>query len=118
MTLFGAFGRAFGLPRSPAPHLLLSNDPPSPIQIDHIRDAIAEAESESSLLRAKLAKKRSQKAGENDKMSITRYKLVYTENFIVQHQRVLSLIRQLPAEILEEIFLWYSTDQPYDPPWK
>ena len=85
------------LPPSPVPHLLSSNATPTEDERKLIRDAIADAEDQ--ILQLELL---DHTEGVNGK------KLELFEEFVHAHRALLIPIRNLPPELLQEIFLFYS----------
>ncbi|PPQ92987.1 hypothetical protein CVT25_000188 [Psilocybe cyanescens] len=104
------------LPDPPFPHLLVCNQVPTDAEAELILDAIAQAQEEAARLTATFSQRRnakSQSKDDHDHCSrtsrawrlVTTHKIDQANIFIRQHQGILSAIRQLPAEILQEIFL-------------
>ncbi|PPQ89466.1 hypothetical protein CVT25_011992 [Psilocybe cyanescens] len=104
------------LPDPPCPHLLLCNQVPTDAEAELILDAIAQAQEEAARLTATFSQRRNAESQSKDdydhcsrtsrawKLAMT-HKIDQANIFIHQHQGILSVIRQLPAEILQEIFL-------------
>jgi len=96
------------LPVPPAPHLLRSNEPPTDDQIVLIRKAIVDAEEElnrlEDIFETRMIAGNASRAWE----TVTRHKMGQTKRFIRQHKGIISSIRLLPPEILQEIFAWIA----------
>ncbi|KAF9485693.1 hypothetical protein BDN70DRAFT_890001 [Pholiota conissans] len=92
------------LPNSPVPRLLFSNVPPSDSETILAKAAIDEAREECN----RIISEKEQQASERTLRLLNR-QLKCAQDFIVQHQRVLSPIRRLPQEILQEIFLYFTS---------
>ncbi|KDR69749.1 hypothetical protein GALMADRAFT_230433 [Galerina marginata CBS 339.88] len=88
------------LPEPPVPHLLRSNIPPTEQETTLIREAISMAEAEELRLEEELHK---QGHRQHD---LTVYKLERASTFIREQKAVLSLIRKIPPEILQDIFIY------------
>lgn len=92
------------LPESPVPHLLQSNDPPTDGDVKLARDVIQKVEKEEKRLENKLSfRPASLRLGYRS--TVTKHKMAQTSAFIEQHRAVVSTLRRLPNEILQEIFL-------------
>jgi len=88
---------------SPVPYLLRSNDPPGEDDIARARDVVASVEREEERMKKKLFL-RSRGRGFGYWTTVTKHKLQQTSDFIQQHRGVISPLRALPHEILQEIF--------------
>lgn len=89
---------------SPVPHLLASNDPPMEAEVALARDVIGRVEKEEKRMKTKLfARSLGKDVGYWS--TVTRHKIAQTSHFIQQHKGVVSSLRILPPEILQEIFL-------------
>ena len=89
-------GISINLPEPPFPHLLKSNIPPSDSEAIDILKVIWAVEVQSLCLQE------TQELG-TDRM--TKYQLDHADQFVHAHKGVLSAIRRIPPEILQEIFL-------------
>ncbi|KAF8965551.1 hypothetical protein BDZ97DRAFT_1811241 [Flammula alnicola] len=94
------------LPEPPAPHLLSSNLPPSDSEIILVQKAIREAEATESQLKQKLVERIAAGQSSRGWETVTRHKIGQAARFIHQHKGILSPIRRIPLEILQEIFIW------------
>ncbi|KAF8196559.1 hypothetical protein BJ912DRAFT_955651 [Pholiota molesta] len=94
------------LPQPPVPHLLRSNLPPSDSERDLIKKTIADAGNTVSNLKQKLATRI--EAGQTNRgwETVTRHKIGQATRFINQHEGIISSIRRLPIELIQEIFAW------------
>lgn len=90
--------------KSPVPHLLSSNDPPQEEDVVVARTAIEEVEREEERMRSKLLI-RSLGRDIGYWSTVTKHKIQQTSEFIHRHRGVISPLRTLPPEILQEIFL-------------
>ena len=94
------------LPQPPFPHLLLSNIPPTDSEASLVRDAITTAYTEESRLKEMAA---SHLSGLRPLTSKALMKLnceiCRTRQFIVEHEAILSTIRRIPIDILQDIFI-------------
>lgn len=82
------------IPPSPVPHLLSSNATPTEDERKLIRDAIAGAEAQMfQLMQDRLVNKK---------------KLELFDEFLEAHRALLIPIRNLPTELLQDIFLFYA----------
>ena len=92
------------LPEPPVPHLTYSNRLPTEDETQRVRAAIDEVKEEKESLRRKLFLR--SVAGESSRIweAAMRHKIGRATKFIRQHQGVISPIRRLPPELLEEIF--------------
>ncbi|KAF8965547.1 hypothetical protein BDZ97DRAFT_2074595 [Flammula alnicola] len=90
------------LPDPPTPHLLCSNIPPSESEATLIYAVIAEAKAEEQRL-SKLLLDRPGSRSASWKM-VTRYKIGQAAKFIHAHEAIISPIRRITPEILQEIF--------------
>lgn len=86
-------------PRSPVPHLLSSNGTPTDAEQKLIREAIADAEEKLAQL------DQFEDSGVSKKSAKLR---AACQDFIRAHKALLTPVRDLPPEILQEIFLLYS----------
>ncbi|KDR67473.1 hypothetical protein GALMADRAFT_147026 [Galerina marginata CBS 339.88] len=108
------------LPVPPIPHLLLSNVPPSDSQAILISNALLQGEIEQQRLMTDL-----ETNGKNNSVGwkmACKHKIQQAVEFIRQHRSILSPMRRLPEEILEELFRWTvppgSERQWSNIPWK
>ncbi|KAF9483085.1 hypothetical protein BDN70DRAFT_929426 [Pholiota conissans] len=94
------------LPEPPVPHLLRSNLAPSELEYDLVRQAIAAARATEKNLRRKLATRIG--AGQTNRgwETVMRHKIGQATRFIKQHESIISAVRRLPPEIIQEIFVW------------
>lgn len=83
---------------TPTPHLLLSNDAPTEHEITMIMDAVHRAEAEVETLTEQLARGVTWR-------ELTLFKHEKATQFVSEHRAIISPIRRLPPEILQEIFL-------------
>jgi hypothetical protein len=96
---------------SPVPHLLTSNDPPREEEVALARNVIGRVEKEEERMRAKLfARSLAKDVGYWS--TVTRHKIEQTTQFIQQHRGVVSPLRVLPPEILQEVFLFFGETKP------
>ena len=84
-------------PRSPVPHLLSSNAIPNEEERKLIREAIVEAEARISQI-----------IGDGEARGFEQRTLSTLKDFVCTHRALLSSIRYLPPELLQEVFLLYS----------
>lgn len=96
---------------SPVSHLLRSNDPPGEEDIALARDAIAKVQCEERRMKKKLFM-RSLGKDFGYWTAVTKYKIQQTSEFMQQHRGVISPLRTLPHEVLQEIFLWVVEPKP------
>ncbi|PPQ81354.1 hypothetical protein CVT25_015464, partial [Psilocybe cyanescens] len=110
------------LPDPPCPHLLLSNQTPTDAEAELILDAIAQAQAEVTRLTSTLSQTRNTVESDSKKNHgqtsraqelIASHELSQATIFIHQHQGILSLIRKLPTEILQSIFLFLDQQHPH-----
>ena len=97
------------LPEAPFPHLLRSNIPPSDSEAIDILNVISAVEAQSLHLVQECGPDR-----------ITKYRLDHIHQFVLAHKGVLSAIRRIPPELLQEIFLtvpWISSQWNSTIPW-
>lgn len=92
---------------SPVPHLLLCNDPPREDEVALARTVIKRVEKEEERMKSKLSV-RSLGRDVGYWSTVTRHKIEQTTQFIQQHRGVVSSLRILPSEILQEIFLFFA----------
>ncbi|KDR69266.1 hypothetical protein GALMADRAFT_145658 [Galerina marginata CBS 339.88] len=90
------------LPSSPVPHLLRSNIPPNEQEVSLICDAISMAKIEQECLDEKL---KTNAPGRQRNRGSTMYKFKQVSAFFLDHKALLSPIRRIPPEILQEIFI-------------
>jgi len=92
---------------SPVPHLLMCNDPPREEEVALARTVIRRVEKEEEKMKSKLfARSLGRDVGYWS--TVTRHKIEQTTEFIQQHRGVVSSLRILPPEILQEIFLFFA----------
>ncbi|KAF8965951.1 hypothetical protein BDZ97DRAFT_741370 [Flammula alnicola] len=116
------------LPDPPTPYLLCSNIPPSESEATLIYAVIAEAKAEEQRL-SNLLPDRPDSGSASWKMA-AKHKIAQAAKFIHAHEAIISPIRRMPPEILQEIFsfilehstLEHSIRNPYrrvtrDLPW-
>jgi len=97
---------ALAFPATPFPYLLRSNIAPSPLEFSAVSKAILDAEALRSSLNSQLIER---KASANLVWkAITKQKIQRLEKFIASHNGILSVIRRIPSEIIQEIFQWLS----------
>ncbi|KIM45570.1 hypothetical protein M413DRAFT_8721 [Hebeloma cylindrosporum] len=91
---------------TPFPHLLRSNIAPSPLEFSTVSKAISDAEALRSSLTSQLIEKKASAnlAGK----AMTRRKIKRLEKFIAAHVGIVSAIRRVPPEIIQDIFEWLS----------
>ncbi|KAF9530933.1 hypothetical protein CPB83DRAFT_904918 [Crepidotus variabilis] len=92
------------LPESPVPHLLLCNDPPTDHDVALARHVIKSVEEEEERMKGKMFLRPSN-LGVGYWGTVTKHKMEQTAMFIEQHRAVVSPLRRLPNEILQEIFV-------------
>ena len=93
-------------PATPFPHLLRSNIIPSPLELSAVSKAIFDAEALRSSLNSQLIER---KASANLVWkAITKQKIQRLEKFIASHKGIVSAIRRIPPEIIQDIFQWLS----------
>jgi len=83
-------------PPSTVPHLLLSNLPPSEIEVDLILNIVSVSESYIDRIRKQLEI--------HPKNRVLKNQLRTYENYLTRHQSILSPLRRLPPELLYQIF--------------
>ena len=83
-------------PPSTVPHLLLSNLPPSEIEVDLIMGIVSEAELYVDRIGKRLEL--------HPKNRVLKNQLRTYENYLIRHQSLLSPLRRLPSELLYQIF--------------
>ncbi|KAH9484867.1 hypothetical protein JR316_0001769 [Psilocybe cubensis] len=98
----------------PCPHLFCSNEAPTDDEAKLIIDAIKRAEEEASRLNSILLRKQKfsdhcKRNGRGWERAVT-HTIDEVNNFIRLHRGLLSLLRQLPVEILQDIFLIHVID--------
>lgn len=100
------------LSQSPVPHLLVSNDAPSEEETSLIHHAILRAETElAELARSPTTPKGTpQHLWEHGIEKHPTY--VRVLGYIQQHTALLSAVRRVPPEILEEIIMWTAVGRP------
>ncbi|KAF9050484.1 hypothetical protein BJ165DRAFT_1458329 [Panaeolus papilionaceus] len=98
------------LPRSPVPHLLRSNTAPTEQEMRVTRQVIQEAEEERRFLMVRRVKVLSiGKQALHPSVAILDHKISQVDRFITDHKAVISPLRRLPPELLQEIFgHWHS----------
>ena len=94
------------LPQPPVPSLLQTNAPPSDCDIVLVKKAIADAELTVSQLKQKLDQRIGAGHSNRGWETVTRHKIGQATRFIQQHRGIISPLRRLPFEILQEIFVW------------
>ncbi|KAH9484879.1 hypothetical protein JR316_0001781 [Psilocybe cubensis] len=104
------------LPKSPCPRLLLCNKPPTDSEAALILEAIQAAQAEakrwSEILKTGKDSGVTSRAWERAII----HKINKATQFVHQHQAVISIVRRLPVEILQEVFLWVAAiPYPRDP---
>ncbi|KAH9484872.1 hypothetical protein JR316_0001774 [Psilocybe cubensis] len=97
------------LPDPPVPRLLISNQPPTESELALISESIQAAQAEATRLSETLNKTKSDREISRALELVTIYKLEAANQFIRQHQGIISIVRRLPVEILQEVFLWVGT---------
>ncbi|KAF8907839.1 hypothetical protein CPB84DRAFT_1744411 [Gymnopilus junonius] len=103
------------LPTPPVPDLLESNFPPSDYQAALILAALLEAKAEWQRLDTKLAQ--GDLTRKDGWKAVIRHKLELAAEFIRQHNAVLSPVRRLPWDIIQEIFYWSTYPHSPTPEW-
>jgi F-box-like len=103
---FQAFWLDKDIPRSPLRHLLTSNLAPSDSEVITIRALITDAEVRIEELHRRFPTHNSASQGTESKLL----------KFIEAHKALLSPVRYLPSEILQEIFLRYPACGTLHPP--
>ncbi|PPR00092.1 hypothetical protein CVT24_008994 [Panaeolus cyanescens] len=98
------------LPKSPVPHLIRSNNVPTEDEIRLTRQVIEEAQGERRCLLVRKARVMSiGKQTLHPSVAILDHKISQVDRFIGEHQAVVSPLRRLPPELLQEIFgHWHS----------
>ncbi|KAJ3519570.1 hypothetical protein NMY22_g13132 [Coprinellus aureogranulatus] len=89
---------------SPVPHLVTSNQPPTEAEIPIIKQAIADAQKQLTALEWEAQ-------SPLERAPTTRQRKVYTD-FVQAHQRILSVCRRIPLELLQEIILHLVPQDP------
>ena len=92
------------LPEPPFPHLLQSNIPPSDSEAADILKVISDVEAQSLRL---------QEIQELGADRMTKYQLDHAHQFVHAHKGVLSAIRRIPPELLQEIFIHITVPWTY-----
>ena len=105
------------IPAPPVPALLRSNSPPTDQQAALISAALQRAEAEKQRLKARLARGAESKNRDGWKAVID-YKLDLIDEFIRQHKAILSPLRLLPPDIIEEIFHWFKCPRTSSNEWR
>ena len=93
------------LPEPPFPHLLRSNIPPSDSQAIVILKTISAVEAQSLQLQRIILQRGPDK--------ITQHQLDHVHQFLHTHKGVLSAIRRIPPELLQEIFIHVTVPWEY-----
>ncbi|KAJ7196793.1 hypothetical protein GGX14DRAFT_671912 [Mycena pura] len=97
----------FQLPASPCPELLITNSVPSDFQANEIHKLILDTDAEISALGAEITRVRRAL----DRLELRRAGL---SDFVKSHRPVVSVVRRLPTDILDEIFSHYlDASDPY-----
>lgn len=94
------------LPQTPVPSLLQTNSPPSDSDIILVKKAIVDAELTVSQLKQKLDRRIVAGRANRGWETVTRHKIGQATRFVQQHRGIISPLRRLPLEILQEIFVW------------
>ncbi|KDR67477.1 hypothetical protein GALMADRAFT_258052 [Galerina marginata CBS 339.88] len=94
------------LPNPPISHLLRSNIPPTESEEILIRDAIKQAQTEASRLEELLTQRAANRQSSRAWETVTRHKIGQANRFVRQHKGLVSPMRRLPPEIIQEVFLW------------
>ena len=92
------------LPEPPFPHLLQSNIPPSDSEAIEILNVISAVEAQSLRL---------QEIQELGADRMTKHQLDLADEFVHAHKGVLSAIRRIPPELLQEIFIHITVPWTY-----
>ena len=92
-------------PPSTVPNLLLSNLPPSEVEVDLVLNIVSEAESNMGRIRKQLEIQ--------PKNRVLKNQLRTFENYITRHQSILSPLRRLPPELLYHIFTFFAPPRSY-----
>jgi len=92
-------------PPSAVPHLLLSNLPPSEVEVNLVLNIVSEAGSNAGCIRKQLEI--------HPKNRVLKNQLRTYENYIIRHQSILSPLRRLPPEILYHIFAFFAQPRLY-----
>ena len=87
-------------PPSTVPHLLLSNLPPSEIEVDLILNIVSGSESHMARIRKQLEI--------HPKNRVLKNQFRTYENYLTRHQSILSPLRRLPPELLYQIFEFFA----------
>lgn len=98
------------LPETPTPHLLLSNNAPSEYETRMLTDCIHQAQADMECYLEQLTR-------ENTWRGLTLFRHDEAAKFVSEHKAVISPIRRLPPEILQEIFLYAVDAEPKTIPW-
>ncbi|KDR78726.1 hypothetical protein GALMADRAFT_137737 [Galerina marginata CBS 339.88] len=96
----------------PAPHLVQSNAAPTEAELSAVREAILAAEEEGKRLRSAIAE--GVPGATVDITAFkkeTQHKLDLITQFVVEQTAILSVVRRLPVELLQEIFIHTLTPQ-------
>ncbi|KAJ3516159.1 hypothetical protein NLJ89_g1295 [Agrocybe chaxingu] len=98
------------VPSSPVPHLLNENKVPTEEERKILRDAIADTE--VRIIRLVELEVAQGPPGDSDKFNLTRSRIIRRrracEAFVKTHKSLLVPVRDLPTELLQEIFLHYA----------
>ncbi|PPQ92965.1 hypothetical protein CVT25_000166 [Psilocybe cyanescens] len=107
------------LPEPPAPQLLVSNYPPNDSESALIVKAIEKAEAEARRWAETLEQRRRNGQTSRSWIMVTTHKIEQANRFVRRHKGLISPIRRLPTEILQEIFRWVGqTTQMADRKWR
>ncbi|KAH6906506.1 hypothetical protein BKA70DRAFT_1563805 [Coprinopsis sp. MPI-PUGE-AT-0042] len=90
--------------RSPVPHLLLSNEPPTDEERIVVEHAVAEIRARIALLDEKLKHR--------PRNQLLRWRRARLADFLKAHERVLAPWKRLPFELLMEIFSHFTLPAP------
>ncbi|KAH9484855.1 hypothetical protein JR316_0001757 [Psilocybe cubensis] len=96
------------LPPPPNPQLLISNHPPSDLELALIATAIEKAETESRRWTHILDERRATGHSTRAWEMVTLHRIGQANRFASRHKSLVSPIRRLPTEILQEIFIWFA----------
>ncbi|KIM45554.1 hypothetical protein M413DRAFT_24731 [Hebeloma cylindrosporum] len=102
--MLGKLRSAF--PATPFPQLLRSNFAPSTLEFSAVSKAIFSAEALRSSLNSQIIE--SEVSASLVWKAMTRYKIQRLGKFIAAHKGVVSAIRRIPPEIIQEIFQWLN----------
>ena len=104
------------LPEAPIPRLLYTNDAPTDAQVVLIKAAIAEAISEATRFRRKLLEREqdTHRTVIKGMTTVIQARIDSADTFIQKHQGILSPVRRMPPELLQEIFSFANGDPYYD----